>query len=175
MLLKPKVYLAGPDVFIKDSNIGELKKAACRDRGFEALYPLDNEISGQNAALEIYQANCLMIQQADIILANVSPFRSAHCDVGTSFEIGFAVALRKPVYTYSNDTRSLIERIKEDFPDIMEGCTSVEDFGLNENLMLGVGSSLPCFSRDDRKDLSAWQAFNDALVALKQNFSLNVV
>ncbi len=167
MLLNPKIYLAGPDVFIKDSNIGELKKAACRKLGFDALYPLDNEITGQNAALEIYKANCLMIEQADIVLANVSPFRSPHCDVGTSFEIGFAIALRKPVYTYSNDTRSLIERIKEDFPEMQEDGTSVEDFGLNENLMLAMGSSLPCFSRDDRADLSAWQAFNDVIKAVK--------
>ena len=169
MLLKPKIYLAGPDVFMEGSNIGERKKAVCRKLGFEALYPLDNEISGQNAALEIYQANCLMIQQADIVLANISPFRSPHCDVGTSFEIGFAMALRKPVYTYSNDTRTLIERIKEDFPGMLEDGTSVEDFGLIENLMLGVGSSLPCLSRDDRMDLSAWQAFNDAIRAVKES------
>lgn len=167
MLIKPKIYLAGPDVFIKGADIGERKKAACRTLGFEPLYPLDNEISGQNAALEIYKANCLMIDKADMVLANISPFRSPHCDVGTSFEIGYAIARRKLVYTYSNDTRTLIERIKDDFPEILEGGTSVEDFGLNENLMLAVGSNLPCFTRDERGDLSAWLAFNDALKELK--------
>lgn len=167
MSLNPKIYLAGPDVFIKNSTIGERKKAACRQLGFDALYPLDNEISGQNAALEIYKANCLMIDQADIVLANVSPFRSPHCDVGTSFEIGYAIALGKPVYTYSNDTRTLIDRIKEDSPAMLEDGTHVEDFGLNENLMLGIGSTLPCFTRDERTDLSAWQAFNDAIKAIK--------
>jgi nucleoside 2-deoxyribosyltransferase len=65
--------------------------------------------------MEIYKSNCLMIGQDDIVLASFSPFRSRHCNVETRFEIGFAITLRKLVYTYSNDTRTLIERIKKTF------------------------------------------------------------
>jgi hypothetical protein len=51
---------------------------------------------------------------------------------------------------------------------MLECVTSIEDFGLNKNLMLGVASGLPCFTRDKRTNLSAWQAFNGATKAVKE-------
>lgn len=156
----PKLYLAGPDVFLNDDT-GIQKKALCMNAGYTPLYPLDNEISGDNAAQEILDANLKMIEEADVVIANISPFRGPHCDPGTAFEIGYAVQSRKRILLYSNDSRPLITRIKEDFPNVYADNTSIEDFGLTENLMLSKIAEPVCV--DDRSDQGAMKAFAQAL------------
>ena len=40
-----KIYLAGPEVFLPHAiEIGQRKKALCRQYGFEGLFPFDNEV-----------------------------------------------------------------------------------------------------------------------------------
>ena len=161
-----KIYLAGPDVFIEDSDVGERKKALCKEHGFAPLYPLDNEVSGPDACQKIYAANLSMVDEADFVLANVSPFRGPHCDPGTAFEIGYAIAQNKPVITYSNDERELIQRIREDFSDLIGSGFAIEDFKRHENLMVANVSECVCV--DERDDLSAWKAFNRALAKISE-------
>ncbi|CAM5219085.1 Nucleoside 2-deoxyribosyltransferase OS=Castellaniella defragrans OX=75697 GN=HNR28_001005 PE=4 SV=1 [Castellaniella defragrans] len=139
------LYLAGPDVFRPDAGAyGESLKAACREHGFEGLYPLDNAVpeglSKQAAAAWICQANLGLIQRADIVMANLNPFRGAEPDSGTVFEVGYAAALGKPVWGYLDDTRAIARRvIHTAHPDgrlVDEQGLEVEDFGLPLNLML---------------------------------------
>lgn len=158
-----KLYLAGPDVFLKN-DIGSQKKALCLKAGYVPLYPLDNEITGGNAAQEILDANLKMISVADMVIANISPFRGPHCDPGTALEVGYAMQSGKRVLLYSNDSRSLITRIKEDFPSIYVDNTSIEDFGLTENLMLSKTAEPFCV--DDRSDQGAMKAFIIALESI---------
>ena len=99
------LYLAGFDVFREDSiDYGKRLKALCRCYGFDGLYPLDNaapaDLQGPALATWIYQANVALIQRADAVMANVNPFRGAEPDSGTAFEMGYAVALGKPVWAY---------------------------------------------------------------------------
>jgi nucleoside 2-deoxyribosyltransferase len=73
------------------------------------------------------------------VLANLNNFRGAEPDSGTAFEVGFAVALGKPVVGYLDDGRTLREQLggvrdAEGF--------SVEDFGLPRNLMLACTTRL---------------------------------
>jgi nucleoside 2-deoxyribosyltransferase len=77
---KPKIYLAGPDVFYPNAVArGEELKALCTLHGAIGLFPLDNEITsvelGSHAmAAAIRTANMKLISSADAILANVRMF-----------------------------------------------------------------------------------------------------
>lgn len=139
-----KIYLAGPDVFEKDAlQVGESLKALCNEFGFVGLFPLDNVLTVEDPkelAKQIREANIELIHQADIIMANLNPFRGLEPDSGTVYEVGFAEALGKPVFGYASDLRSMKERIIESqkLDDTEQYCTDgmlIEDFALTHNLM----------------------------------------
>ncbi len=115
---EPRVYLAGFDVFRQDAKAhGEHLKQLCRDRGFVGLYPLDGQLpsclQGEEAARSIYSANVDLIRSADVVMANLDGFRGpGEPDSGTAFEVGFAVALAKPVWGYRSNAETLAERIE---------------------------------------------------------------
>lgn len=145
------IYLAGFDVFRADAvEQGERLKALCRAHGFEGLYPLDNALpaglSGRAAAQWIYEQNIGLIRRADLVMANLNVFRGLEPDSGTAFEVGYSAALGKPVWAYTGDARPLVAqagagRDARDASRIVDaqGYT-VEDFGLNVNLMLACAA-----------------------------------
>lgn len=129
-----RLYLAGPEVFRPDAAAeGARLVALCREAGAEGLFPLHAE------GVDIRQACIDMIEEADALVANISPFRGIHMDPGTAFEVGYAEARGKPVFLWSNDTRPLVERVpaRADGRD-GEG-NLVEDGGRSENLMIVGG------------------------------------
>lgn len=140
-----KVYLAGPEVFSKNAReLGKIKSDLSRDYGFTPLFPLDNEVevSGnkKSTALAIKKANRELMLEADIIIANLSPFRGPSADAGTLYEVGFMEGMGKPVFAYSNDPSNLFERTQKDFGSDTHGLDAdgllIEDFDQPENLML---------------------------------------
>mgnify|MGYP005795340191 FL=1 len=131
-----KIYLAGFDVFAPDAKQrGTKMKMMCAERGFIGLYPFDNEA---DHAPEIFAGNCSLIDQADIVIANLSPFRGDEPDSGTCFEVGYAFAKGKTVYGYVSDARTLREKLGE----ADENGFSVENFGLPLNLMLSCAAQI---------------------------------
>jgi nucleoside 2-deoxyribosyltransferase len=139
------IYLAGPDVFEPDPiAAGEALKRLCSDYGFEGIFPLDNAIEAfdhpHKTAEAIRQANLDLIRRADIVMANLNPFRGFEPDSGTVYEIGFAEALGKPVFAYASDRRHMPERLREyqrldnDATHCKNG-KSIEDFARSHNLM----------------------------------------
>ncbi len=169
------LYLAGPDVFFPGAmDIGLRKKALCRQYGFEGLFPLDNLIQEQDSAqamsTAIYQSNVGLMQQADAILANITPFRGPNMDPGTAFEIGYFAALGKPVFLYSNDPRTYRERIPGagDFDELGH---TIEDFGDIENLMIIRAASLlpiPSMPVPAQEYYTSLQNFEAALGLIRQ-------
>lgn len=140
-----KLYLAGPDVFRPDAaQWAEHARRLCRQAGHEALIPLDGV---ETTAAGIYHANIGLIRAADAVLANLNPFRGCEPDSGTCVEVGFALALGKPVTGYLEGTESTVERVgrvqggvdvgADGRPRDHEGLL-IEDFGLPLNLMLAV-------------------------------------
>lgn len=139
-----KIYLAGPDVFEKDAKAqGEALKELCKEFGFDGLFPLDNVIeedAPEKMAEAIRVANIQLIHEADIVMANLSPFRGFEPDSGTVYEVGFAEALGKPVFGYTSDLSALKDRLimhqklDQDATHCVDG-KSIEDFGLSHNLM----------------------------------------
>jgi nucleoside 2-deoxyribosyltransferase len=100
---RPKLYLAGPEVFLpKALAIAAKKKDLCRLHGFEGLFPLDHEIAlsekGETLDRLLYAANIAMIRGADAAIFNLTPFRGPSADAGTIFELGIVTALgnRRP-------------------------------------------------------------------------------
>ena len=147
-----KIYLAGPDVFRPDALAhGEHLKQLCREHGLTGLYPLDTAIaarlSGPEAATAIYRANIALIQEADILMANLDRFRGHEPDSGTAFEVGYAAALGKPVWAYTCEARSIVQQITNEPEDSTqhyrdENGYTIENFGLNLNLMLACSTTL---------------------------------
>ncbi|SMF60212.1 Nucleoside 2-deoxyribosyltransferase [Tistlia consotensis] len=149
-----RIYLAGPEVFLPDAaGIGAAKKELCRRHGLEGLFPLDNDLGDAgpgpfDLAARIFDLNRALIRSADVLIANMTPFRGPSMDVGTAFEVGFADALGRPVYGYANVEAPFLERVAGALPDGARRDESgrhrdahgmeIEDFGLFENLMIGV-------------------------------------
>ncbi|NMK45863.1 nucleoside 2-deoxyribosyltransferase [Achromobacter sp. Bel] len=159
------VYLAGFDVFLPDAVAhGQRLKALCATYGFDGLFPLDNtatkDLTGPALAQWIYRENVALIRRADMVMANLNAFRGAEPDSGTAFEVGYAIACGKPVWGYTGQAGSLVDQVAvgaaaDDGMSRMvdaEGYT-VEDFGLNLNLMLAcsarivVGKASDCLAR----------------------------
>lgn len=145
------IYLAGFDVFRTDAVArGAELKRLCAQYGFEGLYPLDNALpaglSGHEAANWIYEQNVALIRDADLVLANLNLFRGLEPDSGTAFEVGFAVALDKPVWGYIDDARTIVESVPHhrdaNGDAIDEAGFIVEDFGMPRNLMLACSSRI---------------------------------
>jgi nucleoside 2-deoxyribosyltransferase len=155
----PQIYLAGFDVFRPDAaEHGERLKALCAARGLAGLFPSDSELPpglrAQDAARWICDANLALIRAADAVMANLNDFRGAgEPDAGTAFEVGFAIALGKPVWGYRADERPLVSRAAVHMEDNAAFCSRgfiVEDFGLPLNLMLActvelvIGDAAAC-------------------------------
>ena len=55
------------------------------------------DINASDILTTIYVINVKDIDEADVVVANVEPFRGACVDDGTAFEIGMAAAKGKPL------------------------------------------------------------------------------
>jgi nucleoside 2-deoxyribosyltransferase len=197
-MAKPKIYLAGPEVFLADSSwIVREKKTVCDSLGLEGADPLDNKIdrdgkSPFEIAIAIAQANEQMMDGCDAIIADMTPFRGPSMDVGTAYEMGFMRGRGKPVFGYSNDPAPYAEKVLEDRGDITvfeqttpngveskvtdaDGMT-VENFGLVDNLMLegavrAIGSEIFLTEIADGNPIAELGAFPDAATAAAEFFA----
>ena len=127
-----KIYIAGPDVFRPDAVANGVRcKAICAEYGMEGLYPFDNDADTAEA---IFTGNCALIDQCDVVCANMNPFRGDEPDSGTCFELGYGYAKGKKLYVYLDDVRPMREKLGE---VDASGCT-VENFNMPINLMMGI-------------------------------------
>lgn len=124
-----RCYLAGPEVFLRDSvAIGERKKAICAEQGLVGVFPLDGPPLDATDAEAIFARCVEHLEACDLLIANMTPFRGMSMDVGTAVEIGYALGQSKPVFGYTNVDVDYRDRVADD--DF-----AVEDFGLADNLM----------------------------------------
>ena len=147
------IFLSGPDLWFPDAEaLAERKRALCAAAGYVGVTPFDGVLvetePSEAMAREIYADNIARLKGCDAVIANLTPWRGPNCDPGTAFEMGYASALKKPVFAYMNvsdeddaDLRGRVEmhqglsvlpdgKLRDD-----QGC-EIEDFGLPENLML---------------------------------------
>jgi nucleoside 2-deoxyribosyltransferase len=171
-----KIYLAGPDVFLTDAiETGRRKRELCARHGFVGLYPLDNlvDLAAGDASLQIFRANRAMMDAADAIIANLTPFRGPSADAGTVYELGYMAGCGKLCLGYCNDPLAYRDRVARAQP-VTEAAgalldaagLTVEDFGLVDNLMIvhaldlhGYPLVIPKVAPADlRHDLAAFEA-----------------
>jgi nucleoside 2-deoxyribosyltransferase len=141
-----KIYLAGPDVFLPDAvDIGRRKQEICAAHGVSGLYPLDNAIdpAADDVSLNIFKGCEAMMDAADAIIANLTPFRGFSADPGTVYELGYMAARGKFCLGYSNDPSAYAERVRQftavrsqDGRLVDAAGLTVENFGLSDNLMM---------------------------------------
>jgi nucleoside 2-deoxyribosyltransferase len=161
---RPRIYLAGPEVFLPDAaEVGRRKQSLCDAYGFEGVYPIDPEAgpmtgTQREIAMAIGRKDHDMVRAADVVVANVTPFRGPSADVGTVYEMGLAAGLGKLVCAYTNVARDFQGRTVEFLgphnittgPDGLPRDVDhllVENWGLADNLMIesGVEISGGCF------------------------------
>ena len=88
------VYLAGPDVFLRESaEVGRAKQAICARHGLDGRYPGDGpDVSGLplgEQARALFESCVEMMDACVAGLVNLTPFRGPSADVGTAFEMGY--------------------------------------------------------------------------------------
>ena len=141
----PIAYLAGPDVFLPNAREHAARKAAiCAQHGITALPPLNEDIASlaemdaHQAWRAIFAKDVEMMEQADLVIANLTPFRGASADSGTLIEVGWFLGRGRPIFGYSNSATPFSERsatLLAKVPDPIAGL-AVEGFGLPDNLMI---------------------------------------
>ncbi len=148
-----RVYLAGPEVFLRDADaIFRAKNEICRRYGLVGVSPLESHLDAEPAAQRdigrrISRSNEVCMRSCDLAIANLTPFRSPSVDPGTAYELGFMRALGKPVLGYTNVCGSLRDRTARCFAEGLrlrspgQGFEDpdgllVEDFDMVDNLMI---------------------------------------
>jgi nucleoside 2-deoxyribosyltransferase len=113
-----RVYLVDPEVFLANArDIGARKRAICERHGLVGVFPGDEEdpcdaaLSPAEQGLAISRAMERVMQGCDAMIVNLTPFRGPSADVGSAYEMGFMRALGRPIFAYSNDGRSFLDRI----------------------------------------------------------------
>ena len=144
-----KIYLAGPDVFRPDAEAwANSARELCRQHGIEALTPLDH---CETEPQKICERNLELIRKAQMVVANLNPFRGAEPDSGTVFELGYGYALGKKVWGYVASGETLLERVARlDGQSVHDGephrtdaqGQMIENFGLPLNLMLAMSAQI---------------------------------
>lgn len=149
-LAGPRIYLAGPEVFLPNANeIGRAKVALAREAGFEGVFPLDASLdltglTPNEQARLISLSNEGLMRGCDAAIANLTPFRGVSMDSGTAFEVGFMRALGRPVLGYTNIAgpyRTRAEAFRAaalTWQDSDRPHIEIEDFDLAENLMIDI-------------------------------------
>ncbi|ADO43837.1 nucleoside 2-deoxyribosyltransferase [Ketogulonicigenium vulgare] len=150
------LYIAGPEVFYPDAKaVLARKREMAADYGFDVIgpglgfgtLPADK----REAGIAIARINEQVMQRAQVMIANMTPFRGVSIDPGTAFEVGFFCALERPVFAYTNDPRDFGPRTADEWykGEVAMDDTghmratvdgqSVEAHGFADNLMLDGG------------------------------------
>ncbi len=121
------------------------KVAICARHGIEGCPPLDEEeadgpevMKPEEAWQAIFAKDLAIMEAADLVIANFTPFRGASADAGTTVELGWFLGRSRPVFAYSNTAAPFAERSRAllaALPDPAPGL-QVEGFGLPDNLMI---------------------------------------
>jgi nucleoside 2-deoxyribosyltransferase len=147
---RPRVYLAGPEVFLPDALVvGAEKCRLAAEAGLDGVFPLDAQLdlaglAPAEQARRISVANEELMRSCDALVANLTPFRGVSMDAGTAFEVGFMRGLGRPMAGYTNVAPAYADRARayrSRGASPMDGDqqhVEIEDFGLAENLMIEV-------------------------------------
>ena len=129
------------------------KIALARSYGFTPVSPGDLAVpeteTKHQRGLAISAINESLMSSADLIIANLTPFRGVAADIGTAFELGFMCARGCPAFAFSNCTENHFERVSDLYGgEVRLGSDgrhrgpdgfALENFDMADNLMLDGG------------------------------------
>ena len=150
-----KNYLAGPEVFLRNAREQldrkiELTKAA----GLIPVSPGDFVIPPQPSKRQfghaVSEIDEKMMDTADAIIANLTPYHGVSADVGTCYELGYMCAQGKLANAYANVAADMRTRTVAHYGgDVVTDATgrlrgrrdglAVEDVDMADNLMMQGG------------------------------------
>jgi len=148
-----KVYITGPFIYDPEYKIYASKlKITCEEFGFEPVFPIEHDSSDYDTPLDnaydVYKTTLDVLQTVDAVIVDVRPWRGVSVDAGAAFIMGIAAQREIPVVSYTDDSMTTyLERVmlKHDTALIdakwIDKYGVVEDFGLNDNLMISMSSS----------------------------------
>ncbi|GAB3120779.1 nucleoside 2-deoxyribosyltransferase [Glaciibacter psychrotolerans] len=157
MATTPRIYLAGFDVFYPDAHERALTmKAMCQALGLEGVFPADVEIdptglTDAEFATAIFTRDVQLIDDCDIVAANLNAFRGVEPDSGTCFEMGYGYARGKALYAYTAGPSTIVERVRAFAGEVRTNAQGIpvdddglhiENFGSPVNLMLSIPSTV---------------------------------
>jgi nucleoside 2-deoxyribosyltransferase len=150
-----KVYLAGPEVFLANAREAlDIKIALTRAAGLIPVSPGDFTIPPKPNKRELGHAISAideqMMDSADAIIANLTPYHGVSADTGTCYELGYMCAQGKFAYAYTNVAASMRERTVAHYDgDVVTDANgrlrsrrdglAVEDMEMSDNLMMQGG------------------------------------
>jgi nucleoside 2-deoxyribosyltransferase len=149
-----RVYLAGPEVFLPNAREQlDCKVALTRAAGLVPVSPGDLAIpetpTPRERAIAISAIDEQLMNSADAIIANLTPFRGIAADTGTVYELGFMCGQGKQAFAYSNVAADHFSRVSDYYGGIIAPGADghlrgpdgmlLEDFDMAENLMLDGG------------------------------------
>ncbi len=152
--MSARVYLAGPEVFLPNaSEILERKRELTKAVGLAPVSPGDlviPRLDDRHAlGLAISRIDEELMDSADAIIANLTPFRGLAADTGTCFELGYMCAKGRQAFAYTNVAADHYARTLDYYGGKVVGGVdgrergadglSVEDFDMIDNLMLDGG------------------------------------
>ncbi|MBL8700328.1 MAG: nucleoside 2-deoxyribosyltransferase [Alphaproteobacteria bacterium] len=154
---RKRIYLAGPDVFLRDAlEQAARKRALCERYGYDSAFPFDavldfTNLSPREKAMRIYHSDVALMDSCDICLAQMTPYRGPSMDVGTAYEMGYMRAQGKLVLGYTNVVGDIsartaaacggadrLRRRESGAVEDPEGLM-IEGMGMVDNLMLDGG------------------------------------
>ncbi len=149
-----KVYLAGPEVFLPDARAQlDRKIALTRAAGLIPLAPGDLAIPPQPTKRLLGHAISAiderLMDEADAIIANLTPYHGVSADTGTCFELGYMCAQGKLAFGYTNVAADMRTRsialyggdVHQDASGRLRGADGlmIEDVDMADNLMMQGG------------------------------------
>jgi len=149
-----KVYLAGPEVFLPNAREQlDYKITLARTAGLIPVSPGDLVIPPQPTKQQfghaISEIDERMMDSADAIIANLTPYHGINADTGTCYELGYMCAQGKHAFAYTNVADNLRTRtvdyyrgdVHTDANGRLRGSDglAVEDVDMVDNLMMQGG------------------------------------
>lgn len=100
-----QIYLAAPLFCVAERDFNRKVARRLREAGFDVWLPQESQLVKEGTLEEkklIYEADIIALKKCDVVVAVLD---GVDVDSGVAFEVGFAVALGKPVVGLKTDQR----------------------------------------------------------------------
>lgn len=115
--MKDKIFIAAPKIITKTTV--EAMRLEASAAGFTAIFAVDvistveAASSPEATSTKTFDAICNAMQQCKLLIANLTPCLGVEPDADVIFQLGFMAAHGKPVFSFTNVSQTLYERVRK--------------------------------------------------------------